>query len=84
MLVAVTPGAVAPPLPELLVLVLLAAALLVLLLLLLDDPHAATTRATATMTPTYASDLVPRKLIPLLLLHTVDPTGTARPSTRGI
>src|SRR5581483_8914298 len=53
----------------------LAAALL--LLLLLDDPQAATASATASTTPTYPSNLVPRSLIPLLL-HTVDPTGTAR------
>jgi hypothetical protein len=88
MLVAVTPGAVLPPLLPLL---LLLAAVLVLLLppplelallLLPDDPQAATASAAATITPTYASDLVPGKLIPLLLLHTVGPTGTARLSRR--
>jgi hypothetical protein len=79
MLVAVTPGAVLPPLfPPLLLLVLLllpppAAALL--LLLLLDDPQAVTASATARTTPTYPNDLVPRSLI-ALLLHTMDPTGT--------
>lgn len=88
MLVAVTPGAVLPPLLPLLLLPLL---LLLLppplaalpLLLLLDDPQAATANATASTTPTYPNDLVPRSLIPLLL-HTVDPTGTARKSTRGL
>ena len=84
MLVAVTPGAVLPPLLPLLLLLLvlplLPAALL--LVLLLDDPQAATASATASTTPTYPNDLVPRSLIPLLL-HTVDPTGTARNSTRG-
>jgi hypothetical protein len=89
MLVAVTPGAVLPPL---LPLPLLAAVLVLLLppplelalllLLLPDDPQAATASAAATITPTYASDLVPGKLIPLLLLHTVGPTGTARLSRR--
>jgi len=65
MLVAVTPGAVAPPLP--LLLLLLPPLLLLLLLLLLDDePQPAATSATTAMTPTHASDLVRRKLIPLL------------------
>ncbi|HTU86738.1 MAG TPA: hypothetical protein VMF57_14250 [Solirubrobacteraceae bacterium] len=83
MLVAVTPVAVAPPFPLLLVLLLLLFALLLLLpLLLLDEPQAASSKATATTNPTYASTLVLRNLIPLLL--TVDPTGTERPSTRGI
>ncbi len=52
-----------------------------LLVLLLDEPQPAATSATAAMTPTHASDLVPRKLIPLLL-HMVEPAGTARTSTR--
>jgi hypothetical protein len=71
MLVAVTPGAVAPPLPLLLLLLELVAPLLLLLvvLLLLDDPQAATSTTTAA-TPTYASTLVPRNLIPLLLRWT--------------
>jgi hypothetical protein len=84
MLVAVTPGAVLPPFPPLLLPPLLAPPPLALLVeLLLEDPHAATISATATMTPTYASHLVPRKLIPLLL-HTVDPTALVRMSTRGM
>ena len=69
---------VLPPLLPLLLLLLLLPpplALLPLLLLLLDDPQAATASATASTTPTYPHDLVPRSLIPLLL-HTVDPTGT--------
>jgi hypothetical protein len=81
MLVAVTPGAVAPPLPLLLLLllllVLLLAPLLALLLLLLDEPQPAATSATAAMTPTHAIDLVPRKVIPLLL-HMVETSWNAR------
>jgi hypothetical protein len=74
MLVAVTPGAVAPPLPlELLLPLLLVLALV--LLLLDDDPQPAATSATVAITPTHASDLVPRKLIPLLL-HMGEPPGT--------
>ena len=73
MLVAVTPGAVAPPL--LLLLLLLPPLLLVLLLLLDDEPQPAATSATTAITPTHASDLVRRKLIPLLL-HMVEPAGT--------
>jgi hypothetical protein len=87
MLVAVTPGAVAPPLFPLLLLLLLLPPLLLpplaLVVLLDDEPQAATARTTAAITPTYANFLVPRKLI-LLLLHMVDPTGTARDSTRGL
>ena len=84
--VAVTPGAVAPPLPlplllVLLVVALLAPLLLVALLLLDDEPQPAAISATAAMTPTHASDLVPRKLIPLLL-HMVDQLVPARTSTR--
>src|SRR5579884_1405904 len=77
MLVAVTPGAVLPPLFPLLLLLLAPplAPPLALLLLLPDDPHAATANTTAARTAKYPSDLVPRSLIPLLL-HTVDPTGT--------
>jgi hypothetical protein len=79
MLVAVTPGAVLPPLFPLLALLLLVLPplpelALLLLLLLFDDPQAATASATASTTATYPNDLVPRSLIPLLL-HTVDPTG---------
>ena len=77
MLVAVTPGAVAPPLLPLLLLVPLL--LLAPLLLLLDDdddePQPAATSATTAMTPTQAGNLVPRNLIPLLL-HMVGPAGT--------
>ena len=51
--------------------------LLALLLLLLDEPQAAATSATATMTPTHATDLVPRKLIPLLL-HMVETSWNTR------
>jgi hypothetical protein len=83
MLVAVTPGAVAPPLPLLELLAPLLLLLVALLLLLPDDPQAASSSVTAAMTPTYANDLVPRKHIPLLL-NTVDPTGIARTSTRVI
>jgi hypothetical protein len=78
MLVAVTPGAVAPPFPlELLPLLLV----LALLLLFDDEPQPAATSATAAITPTHASDLVPRKLIPLLL-HMVDQLKPERTSTR--
>jgi hypothetical protein len=54
MLVAVTPGAVAPPLllPLLPLLPLLALLALLALLLLLDDPQAARTSVTAATTPT--------------------------------
>src|SRR5580704_17379741 len=80
MLVAVTPGAVAPPFPlELLPLLLV----LALLLLFDDEPQPAATSATAAITPTHASDLVPRKLIPLLL-HMVEPSERARTTTRAM
>ena len=69
MLVAVTPGAVAPPLPLLLLLLLVELLAPLLLVLLLDDPQAAS-NTTTTATPTDASTLVPRNLIPLLLRWT--------------
>ena len=78
MLVAVTPGAVAPPLP--LELLLVAVPLLAVLVLLDDEPQPAATSAAAAITPTHASDLVPRNLIPLLL-HMVEPKGRARTTT---
>jgi hypothetical protein len=79
----VTPGAVAPPLPPLLLLVvaLLPPLLLVVLVLLDDEPQPDAISPTAAMTPTHASDLVPRKLIPLLL-HMVDQLKPERTSTR--
>jgi hypothetical protein len=72
MLVAVTPGAVAPPFPLLLLLPPLP---FVVVVLLDDEPQPAATSATTAMTPTHASDLLRRKLIPLLL-HMVEPAGT--------